>query len=249
AICAREGLVTVDLVAGDGTKVKASASKAASRTLEELDVSIDELQKALKAEVTAWWRQADLLDEQDEQAAADADRAPGGGLAAEPPMEHHARDGPIGQLVKELIGCPVAVQTRDPRFAGENVQCPAQRLQLPLKRHLGPEVQAELAHEGRLSDERTEGSRIKAAMAPHHARVTADAPDNQVIMPLQRRASLGKRAGRHENDRTQAPQLVWRDANVDVGVQIQWRQGGIHRKSSSSSAIARSQMSRAAAVV
>ena len=47
AVCAREGLVTVDLVAGDGTKVKASASKAASRTLEELDVSIDELQKAL----------------------------------------------------------------------------------------------------------------------------------------------------------------------------------------------------------
>lgn len=75
AICAREGLVTVDLVAGDGTKVKANASKAASRTLEELDVSIAELQKALEAEVTAWWHQADLLDSQDEQAAADADRA------------------------------------------------------------------------------------------------------------------------------------------------------------------------------
>ncbi len=74
AICAREGLVTVDLVAGDGTKVKASASKAASRTLEELDVSIEELQKALEAEVSAWWRQADLLDGQDgcEPAAADA---------------------------------------------------------------------------------------------------------------------------------------------------------------------------------
>jgi len=74
AVCAREGLVTVDLVAGDGTKVKASASKAASRTLEELDVSIEELQKALEAEVSAWWRQADLLDDQDgcEPAAADA---------------------------------------------------------------------------------------------------------------------------------------------------------------------------------
>ena len=74
AVCAREGLVTVDLVAGDGTKVKANASKAASRTLEELDVSIAELQKALEAEVTAWWHQADLLDSQDEQAATDADR-------------------------------------------------------------------------------------------------------------------------------------------------------------------------------
>ena len=66
AVCAREGLVTVDLVAGDGTKVKASASKASSRTLEELDVSIEELQKALEAEVSAWWRQADLLDGQED---------------------------------------------------------------------------------------------------------------------------------------------------------------------------------------
>src|SRR5439155_1153114 len=50
---------------------------AASRTLEELDVSIEELQKALEAEVSAWWQQADLLDGQDdcEPAAADADRA------------------------------------------------------------------------------------------------------------------------------------------------------------------------------
>jgi len=52
--------VTADLVADDGTKVKASASKASSRTLEELDGSIGELQKALEAEVRAWWRQADL---------------------------------------------------------------------------------------------------------------------------------------------------------------------------------------------
>ena len=75
AVCAREGLVTAGLVAGDGTKVKANASKAASRTLEELDVSIAEPQKALEAEVTAWWHQADLLDSQDEPAATDADRA------------------------------------------------------------------------------------------------------------------------------------------------------------------------------
>ena len=40
-----------------------------------VDVSIDELQKALEAEVTAWWHQADLLDAQDEQASADTDRA------------------------------------------------------------------------------------------------------------------------------------------------------------------------------
>ena len=75
AVCAREGLVTVDLVAGDGTKVKASASKASSRTLEELGVSIGELQKALEAEVSAWWRQADLLDDQEDSEADAADAA------------------------------------------------------------------------------------------------------------------------------------------------------------------------------
>ncbi|HEY2693342.1 MAG TPA: transposase [Streptosporangiaceae bacterium] len=82
AVCAREGLVTVDLVAGDGTKVKASASKASSRTLGELDVSIGELQKALEAEVSAWWRQADLLDEQEDSEQATDDAASGVPAAA-----------------------------------------------------------------------------------------------------------------------------------------------------------------------
>src|SRR5487761_1148135 len=77
AICAREGLVTADLVAGDGTKVKASASKASSRTPEELDVSIEELQKALEAEVSAWWRQAELLDGQEDGEPDEADAARG----------------------------------------------------------------------------------------------------------------------------------------------------------------------------
>ncbi len=72
----------MDLVAGDGTKVKASASKASSRTLEELDVSIEELQKALEAEVSAWWRQADLLDDQEDGELAAADAASGVQAAA-----------------------------------------------------------------------------------------------------------------------------------------------------------------------
>jgi len=62
AVCAREGLVSVDVVAGDGTKVKANASKAASATLEDLEVTIEGLHKALEAEVAAWWQQVDLLD-------------------------------------------------------------------------------------------------------------------------------------------------------------------------------------------
>jgi transposase len=108
AICAREGLVTVDLVAGDGTKVKASASKAASRTLEELDVSIEELQKALEAEVSAWWRQAELLDgqeEDDEPDEADAarDARPASGTRKRT-ADRLARAGQAREMLTERHG-------------------------------------------------------------------------------------------------------------------------------------------------
>src|SRR5215470_5753331 len=49
--CAREGLVTVDVVAGDGTKVRASASAAANLTLENLDAEITGLEALVAAEV------------------------------------------------------------------------------------------------------------------------------------------------------------------------------------------------------
>src|SRR6266511_2798208 len=62
AVCARDGLVRVDLVAGDGTKVKANASKATNRTVEQLDVRIGEREAALAAEVAAWFAQAAAED-------------------------------------------------------------------------------------------------------------------------------------------------------------------------------------------
>ncbi len=41
--CAREGLVSLELVAGDGTKLKANAAMAANLTGEQLDAQISEL--------------------------------------------------------------------------------------------------------------------------------------------------------------------------------------------------------------
>ena len=58
AACAREGLVRVDVTAGDGTKVKANASMAANATAEQLNVDIAGLEKLLAAEVEAWFAQA-----------------------------------------------------------------------------------------------------------------------------------------------------------------------------------------------
>ena len=75
---AREGLVRVDVMAGDGTKVKANASMAANATAEQLGLDIAELEELLEAEVAAWIEQA---------AAADAagDALSGGGDDAPPP--------------------------------------------------------------------------------------------------------------------------------------------------------------------
>jgi transposase len=70
--CAREGLVRVDVTAGDGTKVKANASMAANADAEQLGLGIAELEKLLEAEVEAWIEQARAAD-----AAEDA--LPGGG--------------------------------------------------------------------------------------------------------------------------------------------------------------------------
>jgi transposase len=60
--CAKEGLVRVDLAAGDGTKVKANASMAANATAEQLGLDIAGLEKLLEAEVEAWIEQARAAD-------------------------------------------------------------------------------------------------------------------------------------------------------------------------------------------
>jgi transposase len=62
AACAAQGLVSVDVVAGDGTKVKANASMAANVTAEQLEAGTAELEKLLDAEVTAWLEQAQAAD-------------------------------------------------------------------------------------------------------------------------------------------------------------------------------------------
>jgi transposase len=68
--CAREGLVPVELVAGDGTKLKASASMAANVTAAQLDAQIAELEAVIDADVRAWAR--DMLDGEEDAPAKKA---------------------------------------------------------------------------------------------------------------------------------------------------------------------------------
>jgi len=62
AACAAQGLVSVDVVAGDGTKVKANASMAAGATAGQLELEITELEALLDAEVDGWFAQAQAAD-------------------------------------------------------------------------------------------------------------------------------------------------------------------------------------------
>jgi transposase len=74
--CAREGLVRVDITAGDGTKVKANASMAANATAEQLGLDIAELERLLEAEVAAWIEQAAAADAAEDSLFSGGDAAP-----------------------------------------------------------------------------------------------------------------------------------------------------------------------------
>jgi len=74
--CARQGLVCVEVVAGDGTKLKANAAKAANVTGEELAAQIAGLEELIAAGVAAWV--AEQLAADDSDATVAAPRAAGG---------------------------------------------------------------------------------------------------------------------------------------------------------------------------
>jgi transposase len=82
--CAKQGLVSVDVVAGDGTKVKASASMTANATAEQLEIEIGELEALLADEVEAWFAQAQAADAAEDALFGDGeqDGGPGAGGGA-----------------------------------------------------------------------------------------------------------------------------------------------------------------------
>jgi transposase len=77
--CAEEGLVRVDVTAGDGTKVKANASMAANATADQLGLGIAELEKLLQAEVAAWTGEACAADEAEDALFGGRDDGPPAG--------------------------------------------------------------------------------------------------------------------------------------------------------------------------
>jgi transposase len=92
--CAREGLVRVDVTAGDGTKVKADASMAANATAEQPGLEAAGLERLLEAEVAAWIEQAAAADAA-EDALSGGDGGPGG-----PPSGGRGRQRTAGKLAR-----------------------------------------------------------------------------------------------------------------------------------------------------
>ncbi len=91
AACAREGLVRVDVTAGDGTKVKANASMAANATAAQLGLDIAALEELLQAEVAAWIEQARAADAAEDTLPGSWDDVPpGAGTPAGDPRKRTA---------------------------------------------------------------------------------------------------------------------------------------------------------------
>jgi transposase len=93
--CAAQGLVRVEVVAGDGTKVKANASIAANATAEQLDLDITELQKLLDAEVAAWFAQAQAADAAEDALFGDGEQGGGPGAGGGP--------GTLARLTDKIV--------------------------------------------------------------------------------------------------------------------------------------------------
>src|SRR5262249_31457272 len=78
AACAAQGLVSVDVVAGDGTKVKANASMAAGATAGQLELESTELEALRDAEVDGWFAQAQAADAAEDALFGEGGRRRGG---------------------------------------------------------------------------------------------------------------------------------------------------------------------------
>jgi transposase len=93
--CAKQGLVSVEVVAGDGTKVKASASMAAGATAGQLEIEIGELEALLAAEVQAWFAQAQAADAAEDALFGGDDQGGGPGAGGGP--------GTLARLTDKIV--------------------------------------------------------------------------------------------------------------------------------------------------
>jgi transposase len=172
--CAAQGLVSVDVVAGDGTKVKASASMAANATAGQLQIEIGELEELLAAEVEAWFAQAQAADAAEDALFGDGEQGGGPGAGGGP--------GTLARLADKIVRRQQAKARLDAQEAARQAQAEAGRAEkiARLERRVARHQAAAAAEEAAAA------ARVKNYQARAAAKAAAGRrkrPDGRVPVP------------------------------------------------------------------
>ncbi len=172
AACARRGLVSVDLVAGDGTKVKASASMASNRTGADLDAEIAALEDVIAAETALWVEQHlaadDPAPDDDDDDPDDDDPAPEAAAAAD------GDDAPAGAAAEAAAGAGAGAGRRRTAQTLARRRQAREKLAADTAAAAGREQDKEQARAARLAEraaaKEKEAARLHAEAAARSAR-------------------------------------------------------------------------------
>src|SRR5215470_11292461 len=199
--CAAQGLVSVDVVAGDGTKVKASASMAANATAEQLQIEIGELEALLAAEVEAWFAQAQAAD-----AAEDTLFGGDGGNGLGP-----GGPGTLARLTDKIVRRRKAKALLDAEAAGRQAEATAAhqdkiaRLERRVARHQAAAVREAAAAVARVAGYQRRAAEKAAAGSRKRPDGRIPVPPDRHVVVRRERAAAAKAQQALDQARTQPP--------------------------------------------
>jgi len=181
--CARQGLVSVDVVAGDGTKVKADASMAANATAGQLEIEIAELGALLAAEVDAWFAQAQAADAAEDALFGEGENDGGAGPGA------GGATMTLARLTDKIVRRQKAKARLDAEAAARQAQAEAE--------HAGKITRLERRTAARRADAERLAAEADAKVEDYQRRAAAKAaagsrkrPDGRVPLPADRHIAV-----------------------------------------------------------
>jgi len=181
--CARQGLVSVDVVAGDGTKVKADASMAANATAGQLEIEIAELEALLAAEVDAWFAQAQAADAAEDALFGEGENDGGAGPGA------GGATMTLARLTDKIVRRQKAKARLDAEAAARQAQAEAERA--------GKITRLERRTAARRADAERLAAEADAKVEDYQRRAAAKAaagsrkrPDGRVPLPADRHIAV-----------------------------------------------------------
>lgn len=181
--CARQGLVSVDVVAGDGTKVKADASMAANATAGQLEIEIAGLEALLAAEVDAWFAQAQAADAAEDALFGEGENDGGAGPGA------GGATMTLARLTDKIVRRQKAKARLDAEAAARQAQAEAE--------HAGKITRLERRTAARRADAERLAAEADAKVEDYQRRAAAKAaagsrkrPDGRVPLPADRHIAV-----------------------------------------------------------